>query len=188
MSRVSRRIRSSVTVVVLIVASCSGSAQTTSTMGNPTQEVDNEHDRFIVSCLAEFGIAAETLADKYPDADLSDGGVFIPDSYQQESVQTALKQCREDAVAAGLERDFEDPDVLREVYRELIDLYDCLVENDFPATEPPSLEVFVESDGNWHPSTAMGTNIKTIKAAAEACPADGFGVLDLNELGLGEQP
>ena len=182
----SGRIRSGAAVAALLLASCSGSVPASSTTSSTIGHAENEHDRFIVSCLNEFGISAETLADKYPDADLREGGVFIPDNYQREAVSAALAECQKAAVEAELERDFQDPDVLRSVYWELVDLYECLTENGYPATDPPSEQVFVESNGWWHPTYALGMNVQAIKEAAETCPAEGFGVLDLNELGLGE--
>jgi hypothetical protein len=168
MSSRSVRIRGWVAIVALTVAACSGSASTSTTRGTPAGDQRGSLGDFRVRCYAEYGIVAEKLSEKFPDQGFpDDDAVFIADNYQQALVQEVSEKCDKAAIATGLIRDERDPAVLREIYRERVELYECLVENGYPASVPPSEEVLLEEDGAWDTAAAFPPDVELIKEAAE---------------------
>jgi hypothetical protein len=138
----------------------------------------------LVRCYAEYGIVAENLADR---AEIPDGSFAIafPGNQPEEAMEEARERCTEAAAGGGLFVDYDDSDQLRKFYREVVvGFYECLVAHDYPVPALPSEEVFVESRGDWDAYSLMGpfTGVE----ASKTCPAQGFGVLDLRNVDLGE--
>jgi hypothetical protein len=84
-------------------------------------------------------------------ADGALAGVYPTD--QKEVFQETLEECMS---GAGLDTGAEKPTVLDADYERLFKAYvetaECLAREGFETSAPPSLQVFIESDGGaWHP-------------------------------------
>lgn len=106
-----------------------------------------EHLDYIASCVAAGGFAVE--------ADPTDGSVqgnHGPE--QEEQFRVVLFACDAAAREHGLIKP-SGPATRQELelsYRAFLIAHDCLIEHGYPTTEPPSLEVYVQSGGfAWHP-------------------------------------
>jgi hypothetical protein len=100
----------------------------------------------VVSCMKERGFVAAI-----DPADGALAGVYP--SNQRDVFQEALAECM---AGAGLDTEAEKPTLSDADYERLFKAYvetaDCLAEEGFETSTPPSLQVFIESEGEvWHP-------------------------------------
>ncbi len=104
----------------------------------------------VVSCLKERGFDATI--------DPADGGLAaVYPTDQKEVYREALEECMS---GAGLDMDPEKPILSDADYERLLEAYvataECLAKEGFEASVPPSLQVFIESEGGaWHPYDVM---------------------------------
>jgi hypothetical protein len=110
-------------------------------------------DLFIQSCLRDKGFVVELI-------EHDDDALVITGDWetQQEAFYEALFACEAEAVDAGLALPRREPteEELSELYHLYRWTYDCLLENGYPAEQPPSEAEWVESGGrSWHPYSAL---------------------------------
>ncbi|MFQ5523650.1 MAG: hypothetical protein ACE5F5_08735 [Acidimicrobiia bacterium] len=101
-----------------------------------------ERQEFKAGCLREAGFAAVLRPE--------DNSVVVDVSEdQREAYSEASTRCRELEFARfGIDA---DPD-LTKTFRALLYVRQCMIENGYEVTQPPSLETFIESHGSaWHP-------------------------------------
>lgn len=70
----------------------------------------------------------------------------------------AIEACNRELQATGLvpgAGDGESVEQLTERYEFMLGVRACMIEKGYPTLEPPSLEVFIEDEGGWHPYTAV---------------------------------
>ncbi|HIE21851.1 MAG TPA: hypothetical protein EYP73_04560 [Acidimicrobiia bacterium] len=79
---------------------------------------------------------------------LEDGGVWIDfPNEQREAELAAATQCQEELVAAGITPDPRQPpseELLRLDYERELAIVECLADNGYPVSEPPSWEAYLE--------------------------------------------
>ena len=130
-------------LLLTIGGACASTAEVDSTSASPA---DVNPLQPVVSCMRERGFNAAidpvdgALAGTYP-------------SDQREIFQEALEECMS---GAGLDTDAEKPTLSDADYERLFTAYvetaECLVAEGFEVSTPPSLQVFIESEGEaWHP-------------------------------------
>lgn len=132
---------------------------------------------FMVRCLAEFGFEVERVGP----------GIRVPDpvvAAQAGALEHAFESCNEQAIGAGVVEplDMSDPQTLKRVYRDLVDLNECLADHGIQVPKPPTLESYVDSGGSWNPFSSL--NRGNWKAGDEACPSEYFSYVDLNDYGI----
>lgn len=125
-----------VLVLLVLTSACasddpSGPDDSTFTPAN-----DRLIDDRIFECLASGGFAVT----RGPNGEIN----FVdPEDLQFAGYEAALRQCRQELVAEGLLPAI-DEESLREEYRQLRALHDCLLANGFETLPFPSEEVYVE--------------------------------------------
>ena len=152
-------------------SSSAGSNETPGqTLAPPPSEDVLAHYEFMVTCLAERGIAAEY--------DPIDGSLNIDMGLdQQDALALAIDECRDaDDQPSGLLND----DYLRSYFPFLLDLYACLADEQFPIPDVITEDAFLEGRGEWHPYEVMWAEADAaqsgatgnLKAAEQLCPND----------------
>lgn len=125
-----------------------------------------EHLSYLVSCVESGGFAVEL--------DVSAGSISAsPGHDQMERYQEVLRTCKEAAFESGLVARYSErtPEELELWYDAFLIAQECLGEHGFPTSDPPSLDVYVESGGAaWHPYEALSPN--AIAAVEPICPQD----------------
>lgn len=138
---------------------------------------------FIVRCYAEFGIFAENLKTKYPEALITAALALSVPRQDPLAEGIAEEKCRTTAIDSGLAVDWSDPQQLRELYTELVLLMSCLDTNGYPTPDLPSEDGFVESRGDFDPYSSVAVS-GTLRSAVEDCPSENFGIVDLSGVDL----
>jgi hypothetical protein len=104
-----------------------------------------EHLQYMEWCVESEGF----------DVQISDGGLLAhTGSAQEPRYREVLALCEQTAVDRGLVKAQGPPDSgeLAAWYEAFGWTHDCLVENGYPVSDPPSLDLYIESRGrNWHP-------------------------------------
>lgn len=125
-----------------------------------------EHIGYLVSCMESAGFAVTF--------DVSSGSITgDPGADLMERFRDTLAICEEAAFESGLvARNTEQtPDELRLWYRALLLAHECLNEYGYPTSNPPSIDVYVESGGTaWHPYEALSSD--SIQDIEPICPQD----------------
>jgi hypothetical protein len=125
-----------------------------------------EHFDYLVSCMESAGFAV-TL-------DVSSGSISgDPGADQMDRFRDTLAICDEAAFESGLvaRHAEQTPDELRLWYRAFLLAHECLTEHGYPASDPPSIDVYVESGGTaWHPYDALSP--ASIQDIEPICPQD----------------
>ncbi len=126
-----------------------------------------ERQQFAVECFREAGFAAEL--------DPADNSVVVDVPDEQWDIYWEVStRCREREFAEfgiEVEQDFT------KMFRAFLWVRQCMLENGYEVSRPPSLEVFVESHGSaWHPYDAvMAEPTFTMEQSQELeqiCPQD----------------
>ncbi len=138
--------------------------------GNPAPDQETlDHYGRMISCLADYGIAAEY--------DPKDGGLTLDFGGMEEAAVTeAIMACR---AADGLPSE-PDEEYLRSYYQFLVQLYQCLAGEGFPVPELVTEDVFIEEGGYWHPYDVLWAHAEAAQtgrtpeliAAMTVCPND----------------
>lgn len=149
-----------VLVAVFVAAACSGDSDEATSgeapIASPQHAAElrlarDEYGTAMAACLNERGISTT-----YDGA----GGLDLDSSaLSQEDIDSSLDECEADLVTQGAIAPPAAP--TDEYYNGLYDYYltltDCLEAEGFVIEEPPSREVFVESDGvSWYPYQDIG--------------------------------
>jgi len=191
-------------LVAFVLASCSGTAPTTSQLPetvsttNANRDLDplprpldgEDQADFFVRCFAHFGVVAYNVRKEFPDAYVGGGVRIVIPEGTNPAQQAQMQRCIEVAVEAGISFDRDDPEQVKAKYEGLLELLDCLTEKGFAVPDPPSQDLFLEAKGDFDPYIAMG--LFSIKEASRACPSDWFSIgdysdVDLSKLGNGDQ-
>ena len=137
---------------------------------------------FMVRCFAEWGIVVFNLKREFPDHQFTSGlQLWAPDGqpYAPEANHTCYRILQDH----GLAYDEDDPQQLAQMYQVLLDLLRCLDEHGYPAFDPPSEEVWMETKGDYDPFLGMG--IWSALDATKDCPTEfPGGVGDMRNLDL----
>jgi hypothetical protein len=198
------RVRVCLAAVAVAVAACSGPVSTegdpapTPTSGQPRASESAVDDAspvsfpepfpgedvndYTVRCYASFGRIAYNLEKEFPDREFGALAIHVPEPRLTPKEQKNAETCMAIAIEAGILYDNNDPQQVRERYREVLDQVECLKDFGYPTPEPPSEEVFVESKGDFNPYSLMGPY--TIRDAGKDCPSDYYGVTDLSDLDM----
>ncbi len=134
-------------------ADSGGAATSTNVIGDQDAQLGEEPLQPVISCLERHGFHAEI--------DPADGALsasFPTD--QREVYREVLAACMSDS---GFDMQAERPQLTHEDYERLFDAHmetvECLQSEGLPTTPPPSLEAFVESNGEvWHSYDAVAAD------------------------------
>ncbi len=179
--------------VALVVAACTGPASTVperpSVQERPTVstsagsvpvsstypvpdfggEVPEEYP-FVLDCMEWYGFPGEV------DPVTGEGLVFDYAPEATGEFMAAITDCSNAwRRLAGLRTEPPDRDELATMYDRFLEVQECLVANGFPVEDPPTREVFVETESPWHPYNALykgGVDTEVLEAAEAACPAE----------------
>lgn len=125
-----------------------------------------EHLNYLVSCVESGGFAVEL--------DLLAGSIKANPGYDQmERFRKVLGTCEEAAFESGLVARYSEqtPEELELWYEAFLIAQECLEERGYPTSDPPSLDVYVESGGAaWHPYDALSPT--AIAEVEPICPQD----------------
>ncbi|MCQ3807429.1 MAG: hypothetical protein OXB92_01640 [Acidimicrobiaceae bacterium] len=106
-------------------------------------------DRLIGECVRSFGV--EVLE---PEAAYRSGFYYYRFGDQFERVNAINAACERALADLGVLL-IVDPNTFTIIYESYIAVHDCLVENGFPVTDPPTLETFIDSPHSWTPWVGM---------------------------------
>ena len=102
-------------------------------------------DRLVGECVRSFGV--EVLE---PEAAYRSGVYYYRSGDQPERVNAINTAC--ERALADLK---VDPSTFTIIYESYIAVHECLVENGFPVSDPPTLETFIDSPHSWTPWVGM---------------------------------
>jgi hypothetical protein len=125
-----------------------------------------EHVNYMVSCIESAGFAVEV--------DVSAGAISAaPNQGQVDRFRDVFGACEEAAFEYGLIARFADPtpERLQLQFEAFLLTHQCLEENGFATSEPPSMDVYMDSKGAiWHPYEALSPAI--IETVESICTQD----------------
>lgn len=125
-----------------------------------------EHLNYLASCVESAGFSVEL--------DLEEQSIEAsPGPSQTGRYQEVLRLCEEAAISSGLVGPILPPTEadLALWYQAFQLTYRCLIDAGFPAPEPPSEQVYVDSGGKaWHPYTLLSPS--DVPTAEAMCPQD----------------
>lgn len=122
-------------------------------------------DRLLGECVRSFGI--EVLE---PEAAYRSGVYYFRSGDQPERVSAINAACDTALSNLGIIL-AADAGTFTIIYESYFAVHNCLVENGFPNTEPPTLETFIDSPHTWTPWMAMIGDSSPILLVSP--PADG---------------
>lgn len=99
----------------------------------------------MTKCLVEAGFLV-TVA--------TDGRLEIESPAPGVSPREAVRTCQEKLITEGV---LPDPNMppsradLEDRYNSMLGIHECMQQHGFPTEEPPSLDVYIEGGGVWHP-------------------------------------
>lgn len=132
-----------------------------------------EEGELIVECMAEQGFVGVL--------DPISGGVEInlADPTQEDAMQDAFLICVDRVAEIVGPPPEETPEYLTKVYRAWLWTHQCLVEEGYAPSDPPTLDVFLEgADDRWHPYEFRDRGREMTEAEfyqiEDACPANPF--------------
>lgn len=127
------------------------------------QVSDDTVNQRLFECLTEAGFPVT----RGPNGEVT----FVdPDDAQFSAYQAALEQCRRQLVAEGL-LPAVDAEQLRQEYRRLAALHECLAANGFPTVDFPSEDTYVERREEFPNLFALNTEQEWDRAR-RACPEE----------------
>lgn len=114
----------------------------------PVTELENEMAEMTAACAVDEGVVVE----------VDSGGVlYTPPPGEEDRYRTVVRACSEKtAEAYGIETGRVSPETMKDWYRAYVWTHECMIENDYYVSDPPSIDVYVESGGAaWHPYNAI---------------------------------
>lgn len=123
-----------------------------------------EHVLYLISCIESAGFSVA--------ADQDGHGFEAAPGAQVDRFRQVQEACEQHAIDSGLVAPPTPPseEQLALQYRALLTTYQCLIEHDYPTSEPPSEQAYVDSNGrDWHPYSLLGGNISAVE---KECPQD----------------
>lgn len=125
-----------------------------------------EHLNYMVSCIETAGFAVEM--------DVSTGSISVaPNQDQMDRYRSVFAACEEAAFDYGLIARYADPtpEQLQLQFNALLLTHQCLEENGYTTSEPPSIDVYIDSEGSaWHPYEALSPAI--VETVESICTQD----------------
>ena len=123
-----------------------------------------EHVGYILTCVKGAGF----------DVELVDGGLLAtPAPEQRDLYRETLAACEKSAIDRGLVGPLLPPshEELAAWYEALTWTHDCMAAAGYPVSDPPSLDLYVESNGRvWHPYDVLP--VEKIPVVERVCPQD----------------
>ncbi len=138
----------------LVLAACGAGSTSSqsSSRGSPSQRPPptlSEDEAIATRKMAECLENAGFLVTVSPD-----GRVDIESPDPKVTPREVIATCQEDLEAQGI---VPDPDIppsrteLEERYDFMVGINECMKEHGFPTEQPPSIDVYMEGGGLWHP-------------------------------------
>jgi len=111
-----------------------------------------EETEAIVGCLQERGLAVQVDPDSFPPGIEFDNRIV-----SEEQFEPAYEACIEELTEAGLLRPtISGPEQLAQLYEDFLTAAECIEAEGYEVPDPPSLEVFVDTNGAaWNPFDAV---------------------------------
>jgi hypothetical protein len=141
-----------------------------------------ERQELILECMRRYGFDGEIQERSF--GILSD----VPPEQFDRYLEVGEICRKEEFERYGLTLGVPTPEELETEYRIKLYVRECMIQEGYPVSQPPSLDAFIESLGAiWHPYDAFvesgGGGVFGFSKLEETCPQDGFylrSVLDLD--------
>lgn len=141
-------------VLVLVFAACGGGSKPaqppTVGLGLPSTSAPGSADvnQKMEACLESKGFSVTVGPD---------GGMDIRSPDPKATPRAGIESCQEELQEQGVLPDSNAPPSRADLegrYKVLLGVNSCMKQHNYPTVEPPSLDVFIEGGGLWHPYDA----------------------------------
>lgn len=132
----------------LLLSGCGGQDGSAPVSEAPAAAAVEEYGPGMQRCLGEAGYEVQVMAD---------GGIRGQVHPDQMSVFDEVHKACETEVSGHLVQEASD-DQFRTLYTQRLALKDCLTAEGFTISEPPSVQVFIDSGGQWQPYADVATD------------------------------